>query len=180
MNKFSQHNLMEKLFTVYEQKIYRIAYSILHNTQQAEDVTQEVFLTIFAEIDKFKQPTSEQAAKRIYYIAKNKAIDVYRRNKRELEMIEKVRIEHPKDKNNVEDNLLQIVSREAFRELLDTLPDKYKDVLMYRAFYELSSIETAAILNITEPTVRKRYERAKAMAVKYLGGEINEFREKIC
>ena len=54
--------LLTELYEKYEQKVYRVAYRILNNVQQAEDVTQETFIQIYQKIEQvssFKLMRSE-------------------------------------------------------------------------------------------------------------------------
>lgn len=54
--------LLTELYERYEQKVYRVAYRILNNVQQAEDVTQETFIQIYQKIEQvssFKLMRSE-------------------------------------------------------------------------------------------------------------------------
>ena len=54
--------LLTELYEEYEQKVYRVAYRILNNVQQAEDVTQETFIQIYQKIEQvssFKLMRSE-------------------------------------------------------------------------------------------------------------------------
>lgn len=62
-------------------------------------------------------------------------------------------------------------SQENVNQLLSGLPGKYREVLIYRCIHELSVRETAAILEISENLVRKRYERARNMLMKKLGDD---------
>jgi RNA polymerase sigma-70 factor (ECF subfamily) len=51
---------------------------------------------------------------------------------------------------------------------VETLPQKERDVLMLSAFEELSSVETAAVLGITESSVRSRLFRARNLMAELL------------
>ena len=62
------------------------------------------------------------------------------------------------------DDMMNLVSRLAgeniLEEMLSRLPDSYREVLMLRCVHQLSSKETAAVLEISEALVRKRQQRA--------------------
>lgn len=79
---------MEELYELYEQKIYSVAYSILNNIQQAEDSVQETFITLYNNLEKLYSLDTQELKRYILRIAKNKAIDSYRKNKRHGLLVE--------------------------------------------------------------------------------------------
>ena len=155
---------VESLYQLYEQKIYRIAFSILRNSAQAEDVTQDVFLLLF-EKPAFEQPDSLETRNYIYRIAKNRAIDLYRNNQRNSQLLENIPI------SQQENPYLHYHGNEHIASILAQIPQKYQEIILYRGYYGLSSKEVSEILNIEEATVRKRYQRAKILFQKLMEGE---------
>ena len=79
---------MEELYELYEQKVYYVTYSILNNIQQAEDAVQETFITLYQHLEKIGNLNTEEIKRYILRIAKNKAIDSYRKNKRQIILLE--------------------------------------------------------------------------------------------
>jgi RNA polymerase sigma-70 factor (ECF subfamily) len=63
----------EELFNRYQLKILNLTYAMLHNREEAEDLTQEVFLEIYRSINKFKG--NSHLSTWIYRIAVNKTIN---------------------------------------------------------------------------------------------------------
>ena len=172
--------ILEKLYTLYEQKMYWLAYSIVHSEEQAEDIVQESFIKIFSHIDEVKIVDDRTTKNWILRIVKNEAIDVYRRNKRTLELNDMIR----ENKSvvaysNVENKLQQMIQDEYLQEILDKLSRLDKEILQYKFFYELSTSEIADMLNITEDGVRKRYRRAKQRAKELIGGNGDERRKAL-
>ena len=55
-----------------------------------------------------------------------------------------------------------------WKSLIETLPEKYREVVECLVIKEYTTRETATKLNITEANVRKRYERAKQMMKDYV------------
>lgn len=78
-------DLMQQLFTRYEQPMYRIAYSILHHPQQAEDAVSETFLKVLEHLDQVQDVNSSKTKQFLVSITRNTAINLYRRNQRERE-----------------------------------------------------------------------------------------------
>lgn len=79
---------MEELYELYEQKIYSAAYFILKNIQQAEDVVQETFIMLYNNLEKLDSLNTYELKVYILKIAKNKAIDCYRKNKRHIQILD--------------------------------------------------------------------------------------------
>lgn len=60
-------------------------------------------------------------------------------------------------------------------EILDNLPEQYRDIVVYRCLHQLSVKEAAAVLEINEATVRKRQQRAMQKIKKMIGEEKYEY-----
>ncbi|MFU7551202.1 RNA polymerase sigma factor [Vagococcus salmoninarum] len=58
--------LLTELYERYEQKVYRVAYRILNNVQQAEDVTQETFIQIYQKIEQVSSLDEEEQKRYIF------------------------------------------------------------------------------------------------------------------
>lgn len=75
----NDYEKMEELYELYEQKVYYVAYSILNNIQQAEDAVQETFITLYKNLEKLHNLNIQEFKRYILRVAKNKAIDSYRK-----------------------------------------------------------------------------------------------------
>lgn len=74
---------LDHLYNIYEQPMYRIAYAILHHTQQAEDAVSDAFLRIIQNLRKIGDVDSEQTKRYIIRIIRSTAINQYRKNQKE-------------------------------------------------------------------------------------------------
>lgn len=158
---------MTWLYELYEQKMYIVAYSILKNQWQAEDAVSEAFVKIIRHRDEFTDPESDETKRYIIRLIQNTAIDIYRKNKRDSEHLqvldgqgEQASAQSVPDTDMV---VLEMYDRQRVKELLDSLPEKLRQVMLLRCVKELSVKETAAVLQIKETAVRKRYERARTL-----------------
>ncbi len=61
--------------------------------------------------------------------------------------------------------------RRSLESAVDSLPDKYRSVFMFRGVEEMTVAETAACLDISEEAVKTRLHRARALVRKKLSGE---------
>ncbi|MCM3125202.1 RNA polymerase sigma factor [Mesobacillus sp. AQ2] len=170
---------MEELYDLYEQKIYYLAYSVLNNIQQAEDTVQETFITLYQHIDKVHCLNKLELKRYILRIAKNKAIDSYRKNKRLGIILDEYQKETTEAANeNIKDWEQGVISEAQIDTLLTTLKNPYKLVFKYKVFYDLSYHEISELIGITEANVRKQFERARKSILTILGGrQSDEFKK---
>lgn len=174
-NNQATRQFFECLYDTYEQKIFHLAYSILHQKEQAEDVTQDVFEQLYQTSSKLQSLDKEHLNYLILQIAKNKAIDLYRKNTTHIKYLEKEQQQtQPEINNNVEKNFQELITEEQFKEITHALKDPYLKVFMYRVFYDFSTKEIAHLTSTKEATVRKQFERAKDKIKTILGGADND------
>lgn len=168
---------MEQLYEIYEQKIYSVAYLILNNVQQAEDVVQETFITLYNNLEKVNSLNVQELKRYILRIAKNKAIDSYRKNIRQGQLLEEYQKELTEIVDeNVEDWEQRVMSEIQIDTLLVVLSESYRQVFKYKVFYNLSYQEISELMGLTEANVRKQFERARKRIHNMIGGlKIDEF-----
>ena len=176
--------IIGEYYDMYEQKIFRLANAILGDTWQAEEAVQETFLKIIRHRDVVRRMADDKRAAYITRIAKNISIDMYRKNKRNAETV----CTFPGDalSEDAFENMIwqcggtaghrEMTEDVENREMLDSVLDKLSDddalVLRLRAARQLSVRETAAVMNMSESTVRKKYERAIKRAHKLIVKEM--------
>lgn len=166
--------LLTELYERYEQIVYRVAYRILNNVQQAEDVTQETFIQIYQKIEQVSSLDEEEQKRYILKVAKNKSIDNYRKNQTQIHFIEDYQQEVVSGVDNVASHVNELISDEQLLTLLKILPIAYQQVFIYRLYYGLNTKEVASILDISPDNVRKQYERAKKKIIQMNGGITSE------
>lgn len=152
------------LFEKYHSLLYRISFDILKDTFLAEDALQEAYLKIARNIGKISDPESERTKCYLIKIIKSTALDLYRRNakRREREVLV----------NGWEDNLpgteLRNDTEGILRELLVTLPVKYRSVYILKYVNRMDNVRIAEELGIKETNVRQRLLRGKKILIKKL------------
>ncbi|MFU2032823.1 RNA polymerase subunit sigma [Bacillus wiedmannii] len=175
----NDYEQMEELYELYEQKIYYVAYSILNNIQQAEDAVQETFITLYKNLEKLHSLATQELKRYILRIAKNKAIDSYRKNKRHetfLEEYERESIEAVDE--NIEEWEKRKMSEVQIDTLLTELSESNRQVFKYKVFYNLTYQEILSVMGITEGNARKQFERARKRVQNMIGGiQHDEFKE---
>ena len=151
-----QIRFIERCYEFYEDKMYRVAFNILHDVSSAEDAVQDAFVKLIKNKVVFEDEFSDDCRKFIVTVVKNSAIDIYRKQSRVLtEPIDAI----------PEIAYANAVSSESLSlsEGISKLPDKYKPVIECLAVKGMSVKETSDYLGISESNVRKRCERARKM-----------------
>jgi RNA polymerase sigma-70 factor (ECF subfamily) len=152
----------ELIMRRYNQRLYRIAKSILCEEHEAMDVVQETYVKAYYQLHQFRGP--DGFASWLSRIAKNEAMMRIRKS-RFLDFIEDDPVS---TLNKLESSELEPLDDLANRQLgqlieqaIAQLPVEYRSVYVMRAIQQLSTRETADSLNISEDSVKTRYLRAK-------------------
>lgn len=151
---------VESCYRLYEHKMYYIAYSILHDVGLSEDAVQEAFIRLMKSEVEFSDYQSEECKKYIYTTIKNVSLNIYRKKKREQEIMYLSDEETMLRAQNLAEQEPDSIDWE---EMIEDLPAKYSEVVQLLVVDKLSVSETAQKLNISQGNVRKRFERAKKM-----------------
>jgi RNA polymerase sigma-70 factor (ECF subfamily) len=162
----------EELTNRHERRIYSLAYRILPNPHDAEDITQQTFLSAVENLGKFRGESS--FATWLYRIATFAALKVIRKRQGldtiSLEAATEPRedgaaLPHPEFIADWKESPVQLVERNETRRLLETalarLDEKHRLVFLLRDVEGLSISETATTLGLTESNVKMRLLRAR-------------------
>ncbi|MCR8632276.1 RNA polymerase sigma factor [Paenibacillus radicis (ex Xue et al. 2023)] len=148
--------LMDK----YNSYLFHAVYSVLRSTKDAEDVTQEALLKIYASLPQYQHQGLKTWMTRI---AVNKAIDHKRALDRKREQLTSD-IEEllPADAvHTVEEEVLDKQRKQQLRQYLDDIPANYREVVVAYYIEEKSYLEIAAEQGVTLKTVESKLYRAK-------------------
>jgi RNA polymerase sigma-70 factor, ECF subfamily len=145
----------------YAGALYRVAYSVLRNPSDAEDAVQEAFLRVL----RHRHSLSDVRDHRVWLIriVWNIVLDRKRRAKTrpETDDVDELARVLPSTGLSAEEIAAAAQHHAHVLACVDQLPDKERQVLTLSAFEELSSVEIAAVLGITESSVRSRLFRAR-------------------
>ena len=153
----------EKIYEKYKQPLYDLAFSILHNHQDAEDAVQETFIKIADTFTKVLQIPCNELTSYIVIICRNISINKYNKNKRTSEHT--IRLNENITASEV---FSASESKEALMNALSQLPQDHKDVIFLFDLQGMSAKEAAALLGISEGNVRIKVFRAREMLRKSL------------
>ncbi|HEX7216137.1 MAG TPA: sigma-70 family RNA polymerase sigma factor [Methylomirabilota bacterium] len=165
---------LEILMERHAGRVYRVAFGITRNDADAEEVVQDVFLSLFEKIAAFEERAA--LGTWLYRVATNTAL-LRRRGKR-LELEVRLEDQLPTFREDghragersflladwsasAEDGLLSGETQALVRRAIDMLPPHYRAVVMLRDVEELSNEETAEILGEAVSSVKSRLHRAR-------------------
>jgi len=151
-----------ELVEKYQKKVYWIAYDVLLDGEEARDVAQETFIRVHGALGSF-DPTRD-FLNWLYRIARNLAIDAFRRRRRRALPVEDLTT-LPEGDEELPD--LPGDDRERVATILAELPVEYRLALTLREFHGLAPREIAALTDCTYPTARWRLHRARALFRKH-------------
>ncbi len=155
------------LVGLYERKIFRLALNITQNREDAEDVMQDAFLKAYEHLDNF------QGDSRFYTwlvrIAVNEALmKLRKRRPNQFSLDEPVETDDDFMPREIEDwgpspeqRYAQTQMREILNEAIAKLEPAFRVVFVLRDVEELSTEETAKLLNLSVPAVKSRLLRAR-------------------
>ena len=150
----------DALIKEYLPKTYR-KVRMLVPADDAEDVTQDIFLNLIRSIDNFKGRSA--FATWFNKIVANRVADYHRRMFRQ-----RSRFASEEDMLNCEP--FQEADEDLeMEDLLATLPEHYREVILKKLYYNLSFAEIASDLGMTYEAARSRYRRG----IKYAAGRID-------
>ena len=159
--------------SLYQKKVFLLAFSFFHNREDAMDVVQETFLRLYQKVNMFQKGKSFQNW--LLQIAKNICIDYYRKNyqkKREFETGKSIE-EMNLPLQNKENPLDSVDLKTIFSRCLKKITEKQRMIFVMKHYNQLKYREISQILNISLGTVKslhfKAVQNLRAVMAPYLG-----------
>ena len=157
--------LFEIIMRRYNQRLYRVAHSILRNDAEAEDVMQDAYVRAYQHLDQFEGRAKFSTW--LTRIAVHEALARAQRRSRVQELdaephggyMNPLISSTPDPEQQASDHEMVALLQSAVL----ALPDNYRSVLMLRDIEEMSTSDTAEALELTEENVKVRLHRARAL-----------------
>jgi RNA polymerase sigma-70 factor (ECF subfamily) len=149
------------LVSQYAGTLYRVAYSVLRNASDAEDAVQEAFVRVLRHRDTLHEVRDQRVW--LIRIVWNVVLDRKRRMKTRPETDDVAELARVLPAAGLSADELVAAAQHHAHVLgcVEKLPAKERQVLMLSAFEELTSVEIASVLGISESSVRSRLFRAR-------------------
>ncbi|MEE8128212.1 MAG: sigma-70 family RNA polymerase sigma factor [Nitrospinaceae bacterium] len=185
--KAGQMEAFDKIFELYQRKIYALAFNMTRNQMDAQDVTQEVLLTIYRKIDTFQGKSAFSSW--VYRITLNATYMKLRTKKKEqyvsldegLPNFNHAGFQNEKvsDWSKSTDSLLfSNETKGVIEKAVELLPEKEKVVFILRDVEGLSTEKVGDILDLTIPAVKSRLHRARLFLRKKLSNYFDEYQTR--
>ena len=160
-------------------KVYDANYTLLmqvvmhsvYNQEIAEDLVQEAFERFYVKNISF--PTMDEAKYWLLRVSKNLALNHIRRNKREIQLVEKVK-KLPVETVNFFDSSKAVIEEEErrnVREAVNSLPENLRSVIQLKEYSGLDYKAIGKVLGISETNVKVRVHRARKKLEEILAAE---------
>ncbi|MCC6934049.1 MAG: sigma-70 family RNA polymerase sigma factor [Deltaproteobacteria bacterium] len=166
----------QELVQRYETKVHNLAIRLTRNQEDAEEVIQDVFITVYRKIKSFEGKAKFSSW--LYRVTVNAAFMKLRKNKQEQAVsLEDCEIasyhEFAEESENAtsclsESEVINKEMRSILELAISKLPDEYKNVFVLRDIDGLSNKEVGRILNISVSAVKSRLHRSRLMLRKKL------------
>ena len=162
-------------------RLYRHAYRLSQNHEDAEDLVQETMIKAYAALHTFRQGTNINAW--VFRILTNTFINVYRKNKRQPSQcsIDDVTDQGlakayahttPMGMRSSEDEALKLLPDNNIKAAMQALPQQFRDVVYYADVEGFRYKEIAAIMNTPRGTVVSRLHRGRRQLRRLLGDSV--------
>jgi len=159
--------MFSRLIDNYKNMVYNLAYRMSNNQQEAEDISQDVFLHTYQSLARFNP--SYKFSTWLYQITLNIIRDRFK--KKELNYVSldtpvetddsEYYIQPADLTNNPEQIISQKENLQTIQQAIYSLPLKYREVIVLRHLQDLSYIEIGNILKLPPGTVKVRLYRAR-------------------
>ncbi len=177
-----ESELLGELISRYDDKVFNLAFRMMGNREDAEDVLQDTFLNVVRSLDRFQGRSSFSTW--LYRVAANAALTRLRkqskRAKSEDEFLDEVYsvkraaqagIKIPDWSGNPVRELLSDEAMQQMNKAIEDMPEIYRAVFVLRDVEELSTAEVAEIMDLSEAAVKSRLHRARL----YLRNSLSDY-----
>ncbi|MCD8509210.1 MAG: RNA polymerase sigma factor SigW [Bacillus sp. (in: Bacteria)] len=156
-----------EIVELYKDKVYQVAYRMIGNVHEAQDIAQEAFIRAYINLDTFDM--NRKFSTWLFRIATNLAIDRIRKKKPDFHLEDQVAgtedltyySQFSSDEVLPEDQVVQLEMQEWIQDEIMMLPPKYRTAIILKYMEDLSLKEISEILNLPVATVKTRIHRGR-------------------
>jgi RNA polymerase sigma factor (sigma-70 family) len=170
IHQLTKEEQLSWLMEEYGDLVVRLAFTYVKQKQLAEDISQEVFISCYKNLETFQNKASYKTW--LYRITVNKCKDYFRSwSYRNISYHDFFRLIFPSGGQSVEASILEGEEKEIIFEKVLALPIKLREVIILQYYEELTVNEISELLGINSNTVKTRLHRAKKLLQSSLKGE---------
>lgn len=148
--------LMEK----YQLQVFRTVMGFVHVKEDAEDITQDIFVKVYQSLTSFKGES--EFSTWLYRVTVNMSINFITRNRKNrlLQSLEDVFTKPSSEKTPLE-QLEESERDQRIRKAIDSLPEKQRTAFILSKYEELPQKTIASVMNTSEGAIEQLLQRAK-------------------
>ncbi|TBL81138.1 RNA polymerase sigma factor SigW [Paenibacillus thalictri] len=176
LSRSGDRNAFAELVELYQEKIQKLAYKMLNNRLDTEDIVQETFIRVYLNLNRFDE--SQNFSTWIYRIGKNLCIDLLRKKKKNVYSLDAEFSEDEdanyyarlhSDETTPEHRLIEKETKSQMMKVISKLSEKYRTVVLLYYIQGLSLLEISEKLNLPVTTVKSRLNRGREHLRKKMG-----------
>ena len=173
-------NKLEELYNLWHRDMFVVAYSILKDFHEAQDIVQDAIIRLSVNLEKIIDLKCKKTRSYLVIIVRNLSFNAY--NKRNgIQLVEPAELERMLINENemLEDFVIKLDTHMSIQNYLGKLYEPYSDILTLRFYYELEIREISEMIGITENNVSVRIHRALAALKSMIMEEGNDYEQTI-
>lgn len=152
-----------RLIEAYQTPVFNLAYRMLSNADEAEQAAQEAFIRAWTRLDSYNP--DHKFSTWLLSITSNYCIDLIRKRRKQLLSIDGPLPPHPaltsERSKGPEAQAVQSEENDVVQDLLDTLPEEYRETVVLRYWYDMSYDEIADVMKTSVSAIKSRLFRAR-------------------
>lgn len=171
----------ERLIAPYEKIVFNIAYRMFNNTQDAQDVSQEILIKVYRNLRKYNGTDGGSFKRWVYTIANNACIDEIRRRKARIspESLDSqtelqdgtINRQFESSEDSPEAIILGKERRMQIKSAIEALAPEYRQMIVLRDITGLSYEEICEVTGNKMGTVKSKISRARGKLKSLLDGK---------
>lgn len=150
--KSGKKEVLEEIYNKYQKVIYCIAFGILKNKDDAEDIVQSVFIKLHT-LEKSKLPENNILSW-LYTLTKNETLQLLRKQKNNIDL------DSIYDLEDTDSDINKLIDKENYNNLISKLNSKEKEIISLKIVSNLSFEQISEILGEKTGTIKWRYYKA--------------------
>lgn len=171
----ADHPSLKEIYDSYSGLVYNLALNYVQNGEDAEEITQDVFLKVHRQMDTFRGDSKLKTW--LYKITVNQCLDHLKARKRKKRFGFRIPLFSPGAEDSgievpaFDHPGIQLEDKEALEGLfkqINSLPERQKTVLLLKAVEDLSVKEISEVMDLSEKAVESLLSRSRASLKKKL------------
>jgi RNA polymerase sigma-70 factor (ECF subfamily) len=149
----------KKLVIPFSSRLFRLAYSLLGNREEAEDAVQEVYLKLWKLKDDLKNYQSVEGLS--IRITRNLCLDIIRRRELSRSFIKENESDQKINGNDPSETMILKERSELIKKLINNLPEPQRSLVYFRHIEEKEYSEIQELMDMSENAIRVSISRAR-------------------